>query len=385
MSILSSSFSLASSSYMLKSFSQGGGQVSKPGDQPANALSNVQSKALGALAREIPGMDASDLAALDPSDYTPEKVAERIGQAVSAGLENARAQGKSEEEVQALYESAVKGVKQGFREAKDVLSNLNMPTGGVADQVEATEKATFNALADLAPTQQEQSLGAVKTSAVAARYQRADDFELTLQTQEGDTVRVRFSQDLDAQAGYAKAEDASGNSGEVLDVSLGQKTGYSFSVEGDLSAEEIDAIQSLVRDVGGVANHFFGGDVQKAFEQVSDVSFDSTQLASMDLHMSRTEQYSAVQRYQETQQMDQPASSKSGRRLGHLMHDFGNSFQKPGLDFLKQVDQIANRILQGLVEQDTRFKDASGEQQAAYQGNLQRMMSAFENDTESTL
>ncbi|WP_242482190.1 DUF5610 domain-containing protein [Thiocystis violacea] len=368
--------SILSNSYSLKSFSQTSSQALKTGNQPANALSNLQDKALQSLAREIPGMESTDLKTLDASDYTPEKVAERIGKFVALGLENAKAQGKSEEEVQALYDSAMKGVKQGFKEAKDILKNLDVLNGNVKDQVEATEKATFETLSKLAPNQKTESAGGTQAMAVAARYQRADDFELTLQTRDGDTVRVSFSQDLDAQGSFAYAQDDQGNRASVLDVSRNEQTGYSFSIEGDLSADEIDAIQSLVRDVGQVANDFFGGDVQKAFDEVSDIDFDESQLASMNLHMSRTEQFSAAQRYQETQQIDNPEQTRHGRRLGHLMRDMSDSFNKPGLDFLSQVDDVASRILEGLVEQDTRFKDTDTQQQDAYRNNLQRLLGA---------
>ncbi|NEX22073.1 hypothetical protein G3480_17460 [Thiorhodococcus mannitoliphagus] len=371
--------SFVSNSYTLKSFSQTMSQGPKIGNQPADALSSLQNKAFESLAREIPGMESKDLKALDAAEYTPEKVAARIGKFVAAGLESAKARGRSEEEVQALYDSAMKGVKQGFEEAKDILKNLDMLNGNVKDQVEATEKATFDTLAELAPNRKAQSAGGTKAMAAAVRYERADDFELTLQTRDGDTVRVSFSQDLNAQGSFAYAQDDQGNRAAVMDLSRSEQSGYSFSVEGDLSVEEIDAIQALVQDVGEVANDFFAGDVQKAFEQVSDVSFDSSQLSSMNLHMSRSEQYSAAQAYQETQQIDNPEHTRHGRRLGHLMRDFSDSFQKPGLDFLSQVDKIASRIMEGLVEQDTRFKDVDADQQGAYKDNLERMLSSFES------
>ncbi|NEV61781.1 DUF5610 domain-containing protein [Thiorhodococcus minor] len=375
---LSNSYSL-SNSFTLKSFDQNQHQLGKTGSEPADALSGLQDKALESLAREIPGVEAAGLKALDPAEYTPDKIAERISGFVAQGLESARAQGKSEEEIQSLYDSAVKGVEQGFKEAKQILSNLDMLNGAIADQVQATEEATFDALAGLSPTQEQQGITGARTMAVAERYAQAEDFQLELKTQEGDTVRISFGKTLEAQAGYAMTQDGQGNSAAVLDISRSEQSGYSFSVEGDLSVDEIDAIQSLVQDVSEVANDFFSGDVQEAFEQVSEISFDSSQLSAMNLHMSQSQQYSAVQRYQETQQMDSPAASKPGLRLGHMMREFGDSFARPGLQFLDQADKVASRIMEGLVEQDTRFKQSDSDQQGAYQDNLQRMLSALES------
>lgn len=375
---LSNSYSY-SSSLTLKSFSQNQNHPGKTGNEPADALSSLQDKALESLAREIPGMDAAGLKALDPAEYTPDKVAERISGFVAQGLENARARGKSEEEIQALYDSAVKGVEQGFKEAKEILSNLDMLNGAVADQVQATEEATFEALAGLSPTQKEQGVTGTRTLSGAERYAQAEELQLELRTRDGDIVQISFGKSEEVEAGYAIAEDGQGNRAQVLDIGRKEQTGYSFTVKGDLSVEEIDAIQSLVQDVGEVANEFFSGDVQEAFEQVSDISFDSSQLSAMNLHMSQSQQYSGVQRYQETQQMDSPAASKPGLRLGHMMREFGDSFARPGLQFLEQVDKVASRIMAGLVEQDARFKSADADQQGTYQENLQRMLSSFES------
>ena len=78
----------------------GAGTGLQPGSNPtAQALSSLQEKALNALTREIPGMDASALKKVDANEYTPEKIADRISSFVAMGLENARAQGKTEEEV----------------------------------------------------------------------------------------------------------------------------------------------------------------------------------------------------------------------------------------------------------------------------------------------
>ena len=356
----------------------GAGKGLQPGSNPtAQALSSLQDKAQNALTREIPGMDASALKKVDANDYTPDKIADRISSFVAMGLENARAKGKSEEEVQVLYDSAVKGVEQGFKEAKDILDNLKVLNGDIATQVQATEDATFAALEKLSPSKPAETVsatGGTTSLAAAERYQRADDFSLTLKTREGDVVKVNFSRSLDAQSSFATVQDGKGNQATRVDLSRTEKTGYEFSVEGDLNEEEITAIQDLMRDVGQVANDFYGGDVQKAFDQVSNVSFDTKQLASMDLRMSRSEQTSSVQQYQKTQQLENPERANAGRRLGHLANDLRDSFQKPALDFLAQAREVATQFMQGLMEQDSRFKDAAPDQQAIYQGNLDRLL-----------
>jgi len=377
---ISSQASSVSTAYTLKSYSSTATSDAQ-GGSANSALSTLQDKALSGIAREIPGMDVSDIKKLDANDYSPDKIASRISKFVAVGLENARARGKSEEEVQALYDSAMKGVEQGFKEAKDILSNLKMLNGDIAAQVGETEKQTFAALADLDPSkvsQQSPTLTESVTGAsMAERYQRAEDFSLELKTREGDTVKVSFSRNLDIQNTVAAAADSEGNQAMTLDLSRSESSGYQFSVEGDLNADELGAIQNLVRDVGQVASNFYGGDVQKAFEQVSDVSFDSSQLSSMNLRMSRSEQYSAAQRYQQTQQMDSPEQTQGARRLANLGRDMSDSFSNPALDFLDQARESAAQIMRNLVQQDSTFKDASSDQQSLFQERLDRFLGAF--------
>jgi hypothetical protein len=375
---LQSQLSSLSTAYTPKTNSHASGRANQAVPDTAQALSGLQNKALESLAREIPGMEASKFKDLDASDYTPEKIADRISQVVATGLANARANGKSEEDVQALYESAVKGVERGFKEAKEILSNLKVLNGSIADQVGATERATFDALGEISPSHQPQASKGVTALAVAERYQQADDFELSLETRDGDRVKVSFSRDLSASSSMAVAADGQGNRAAVLDVSRTESSGFRFSVEGDLSADELEAIQNLVRDVGQVANQFFNGDVQKAFEQAPDIAFDRSQLASMRLHMSRSEQYSVAQRYQQTQQLQNPNQAQSELRLGHLTREMSESAQSPLLAFLDQAKEAVSQLMQGLVEQDSRFKDASSDQQSLYRSNLDRLLGAFE-------
>jgi hypothetical protein len=362
----------------LATASQGAGQGLKTLNEPAKALSSLQDGALKALAREIPGMEASEFSNLDASEYTPDKIADRIGQFVALGLDNARARGKSEEAVQSLYDSAMKGVEQGFKEAKEILKSLDLLGGGIGEQVKATEDATFAALEKLSPANRSQGTAGTATLGMASaqRYQRAEDFELSLQTKDGDTVKISFSRDFAAQQSNATVMDEQGKRVSLMEVSQSESSGYQFKVEGNLSVEEIDAIQALVSDVGKVANDFFRGDVEKAFAQVSNVAFDDSQLASMNLRMSRTEQYSAVQQYQQTQQLENPEQVQSGRRLGHLMREMSDSVQNPALEFLSQAREAASQIMRGLVEQDSRFQDASPERQSKYRDDMERLLSA---------
>jgi hypothetical protein len=346
--------------------------------QSARALSRVQDTTLAALAREIPGMELSTLKKLDQQEYTPDKIANRIGDFVARGLENARARGKSEDEVTALYESALSGVERGFKEAKAILNNLDLLGGGIGAQVQATEDATFATLRQLAPNALASPLAGLDTGSVAVgaaqRYQKAEDFQLSLRTKDGDSVKISFSRALDAQVSLGAATDGQGAQATAVDVGLSASTGYQFKVEGNLNAQELDAIQTLVRDVGTVASEFFNGDVQKAFAQAPDIAFDDSQLASMQLRLSRSEQSTAAAQYQQTQQLDDPLQMPAGRRLGQLAGTVNDSAQSPAVQFLEQARAAVSQIMEGLVRQDQRFQNAPTDQQTTFQNNLTRLL-----------
>ncbi|MBK1694971.1 hypothetical protein CKO09_09490 [Chromatium weissei] len=340
--------------------------------QSEQALARVQN----VLAREIPGMNTSALQKLNAQDYTPDKIAERISQFVTRGLNNARAQGKSEAEVQSLYDSAMRGAEKGFKDAKAILKNLDLLNENISEQVLATEDKTFAALRKLSPSSQSSSLDAMNSISVVAaqRYEKAEDFQLSLQTKDGDTVNISFSRALNAQASLGLSMDGATNQAAVFDVNRSESTGYQFKVEGNLSAEEIDAIQNLVRDVGQVANQFFNGDVQQAFAQAPNIAFDDSQLSSMRLRLSRSEQTTAVNQYQQTQQLNNPVNNSVEQRIGKLARELNDAAKQPALDFLAQARAAVNEIMRGLVQQDSRLQTASSDQQATYQNHLNRLL-----------
>ena len=345
-------------------------------------LNQLQTKILQTLAQQIPGMSLDGIKKLDASQFTPEKVAERIGNFVAQGLEMARARGESEESIQKLYDRAMQGVEKGFREAKEILSGLGVLTGKIAEDVAKTEELTFDRLRGLSPDQNASS--DLVSMSVVQRFERADSFELNVTTQEGDQVRIRFDRSDSFQAGMSVASDGQGNSAMVFDMSRTQSSGFSFSVEGNLNVDEIDAIQNLIRDVGQLADEFFNGDVQKAFEQAGQLSVDSTQLSAFDLTLTRTEVRSMASQYQQTQQLtDETDDQRPGRRLGQLIQELRNQLNNSMLEFVQDQMGLGKSLMQSLVEQDSRFKLVDAEQQGRYQDNLGQLLNTVDSTKEA--
>lgn len=341
-----------------------------PGNRNATADNGMQ-VLLNKLADQIPEMTAEKLSSLDAENFTPDKVAGRIGDFVAKGLDAARARGASDERLQQMYDAAVQGVEKGFREARDILDNLNMLNGGIADQVDKTEKLTFEALAKIAPVDREATAQAV--IGVAERYRSAEAMSLLVKTQDGDEITIDFSRSQSYDATFGAGADSDGHAASWMDVSRSESSQYLFSVEGELDEGEIDALQQMIRDISGVANEFFNGDVQKAFEQSTEISFDAGELQSMELDMNYSRSRAQAGTYEQVGSLTQPVD-KPGLRLGQLMKDLAESAGAPSLGFLQSQAQTGRDLMSGLVKQDLRFTEAPHKLQDRYHNNLKQLL-----------
>ena len=335
-------------------------------DNSGNSASATD-QLLGKLAENIPGMSASEMKSLDANEYSPEKVAERISGFVAQGLEQARARGASDEELNRMYQAAVSGVEKGFQEATEILKDLNMLTDDLSATIDKTHDLTFDALAGLAPTSQTAPTSQVGISA-AERYSKSESFSMDVMTKEGDKVSIRFDSSASETASLGAYSD-----GESSAVSFGldrqANSNYSFSVKGDLNEEELDALQSLIQDINLIADDFYSGDVQDAFEQATELEMDKSQLKNLNVTMTQSESYSAVAAYEQVQQLDQPLGN-NGRHLGQLMNNFERFTDHPSIAFLENSGQFGVDLLDQLIHQDLRFKDKNEESQNKLDNNF---------------
>lgn len=328
---------------------------------------------LGKLAEKIPGMSTEKLSGLDATNFTPDKVAGRISDFVAQGLSAAKARGASDERLNEMYNAAVKGVEKGFKEAREILDNLDVLKGDIKSQVDETEKLTFDALANIAPGSREAT--ALAVIGAAEQYRNAEDMSLKVRTQDGDEVSINFSRNQSYAAAYGAGADSQGNAVAWMNVSRSESSQYQFSVQGELDEGELDALQQMIRDISGVANEFFNGDVQKAFEQSANIHFDGSELASMQLDMSYSRSLSQAASYEQVGSLEQPVD-KPGLRLGQLMKDLAESAGAPSLGFLQSPAQTSRDLMTGLVEQDSRFQEAIDSIQSGLYSHLQQLLDA---------
>ena len=133
------------------------------------------------------------------------------------------------------------------------------------------------------------------TSATASfSYRRSERTTLFLTTQQGDTVQLKIKNQTSTDAAYSELE-----SGETLlsQFSLQSKDASKMSlvVKGDLNADELRAIRSVVEQVSVMAQDFFAGNVADAFATAERFNMDGDQLADVAVGMRFEEQLTYTQ------------------------------------------------------------------------------------------
>jgi hypothetical protein len=116
--------------------------------------------------------------------------------------------------------------------------------------------------------------------------------ELQIHTQEGDTVTLSFASKNGVSVQNLQAGDGSIQlSGS--DIQAFTSSRVTISVQGNLNADELQAVQDLVGQVNQLANGFFGGDANAALSQSASLNFDSSQLTDYSLHLALKQTFAA--------------------------------------------------------------------------------------------
>lgn len=77
-----------------------------------------------------------------------------------------------------------------------------------------------------------------------------------------------------------------------------ESSSFSFSVQGELDEGEIAAIGKLVTDANNLADEFFNGDMESAFNQALEFGFDEKELTSFALQLTKVEHSQSIQAYE---------------------------------------------------------------------------------------
>jgi hypothetical protein len=195
-----------------------------------------------------------------------------------------------------------------------------------ADQL--AKQAEGRAQDQFVPSSKAKQLASAQSVSSALQYSQT--MTLNLETREGDKVAVDFRQLYEQYASYSEMKQAEQGpqgvryfeSRQAMEMAAFEER-FAFSVEGDLNEEELAAIADVFQQVDSLANEFYNGNIEKAFEQAMALNMDFGQLKSLDLNMEKSMtqavsyQQAAMSQYQSVQQADEDAADY-GVDLGDL-------------------------------------------------------------------
>ncbi len=220
-----------------------------------------------------------------PEAITPESlfdadsVADNVLQFITGRLGAARADGKSDDDLAGMMAQARKGVDMGFGGAREQLGswadNEDIKTGMdqsyklIQNGLESFEKEFFGEVSS--------------TESGAAEMASRQQSSLEIETRDGDKVILRFR---DSWQFKSRGEEGGSQ------FSLKSSQSFDFSLEGNLSADEMDSIGKLVKGLDDLAGYFFNGDGKTLADKLNGLQLDDSQLASYSLKLKQSSKLS---------------------------------------------------------------------------------------------
>lgn len=317
----------------------------------AKAYERIQSAVQSRFPAVKESTNAADAGATE-NDYSPQAVADRILSFVSDRLAQEKANGASEERLQDLYKQALKGVEKGLKEGRNIIQDQGLFSGDtkdtyyqtvnrIADGLQALGEQLFGADLDVPDEGSTPVQGGFEASRTQVQMERSRSFEMEVMTQEGDRVKIQVSSGQAFSSDQVKF-NGGGTSIDGFEMSFSSFDNMSFSVEGDLNEGELAALNDLFSQVNDVAETFYGGDVEQAFNQAMDVGMDPDQLASFAVNINQAESIAVRDTYVAVQNMTGPSRE----------NPYQDMFERLGA-FAQQAQENANKLL----EQDQGIAD----------------------------
>ena len=315
-----------------------------------------------------------------------EQVANNVLSFVEKAVMKAKGKGADDQALAGMLDKARQGIDEGFGQAREELAAMGQDTGEVNEGVDKSYDLIQKGLERFeeklfGPGEAGQLNALEQLSETEINYSLSKSSSISIQTNDGDTVTIDFAEALAYQrsemtGAYASNnEDGSTTSGAFSQLSESRyhAVGFSFSVEGELDEDEKAAIGALVQDVSELADEFFNGDLDKAFEQATQLGFDENELSGFSLKMTRTESVSVAQAYAQVAEYGpnerptggfEQGEGAQGQNMQQLMRPVVNYFN----DLMAFLEQAREKLqegsdLQSLVDSSVgKYLEFRGEQ-----------------------
>ena len=305
-------------------------------------------------------------AAFEP--LTAEKVAGNILGFIERRLQMDIAKGATQEQLASRLEAGLAGFKKGFTEASEKLKALSMLSPEVEQDIGKTYDLVLSGVDALRekflggfvetepktapdttpPAARQQAYAALASSSY--QYASASSFSFQLTTAEGDKVTISASSSQAFSSQYVQGVAGSNESytlAETMSASYSSTRESSWSIQGDLNDDEMQAIEDLLGQINKLAGEFFNLNLDEAFNQALALGYDQEHITAFSLNLTQVEVQRVSTAYQQFN--DAPLDGNPGERLlpvGKFVRDLldaletANNFSEPETLLLELSEKI---------------------------------------------
>jgi hypothetical protein len=362
--------------------------------------------------RQKPNLSTTQPVSSEASIFDFEKIAKNVLNFVGGAIKNAQNRGADAGELNRLFEQASSGVLRGIKLAEqDLAGFMNEEiTRGVSQSKSLIEDGIANLKRDIFnPNILESKKSSQSTvNTIIGSTVKQESGELSITTRDGDRVSItfedlekfEFSQEQIKQYSQKKPQDEvvevlqpvksdsasavttatskltleantedkpDSNVEQVKDslsaavlteqkVVFFQESAFSFSVQGELGQDELKAIGQLVSDANELAEEFFNGDIETAFNQALELGFDEQELSSFALQLTKVENTQVIKAYETVSRFDQDSVDSHPAKAVKPVADYLNKLlnvldgSRQQLEDNKSYENIINELINRLGE-----------------------------------
>ena len=274
-----------------------------------------------------------------------EEVARNVLNFVGNVIKKAASDGAPDDKLNSLFEQARYGVSKGIKLAEDELGDK--ATDEVKEGIANSKASIFDGIKDLETSIFDKTEKNTSIVSNSLSIQKAELSEFSVRTRDGDEVRISFGMRENASKESFTLDNGNSQSKLVYQ----QTTSFSMQVKGELDEGELKAIGNLVAQADDVANMFYRGNIEQAYEKALDIGYDNKELQSFALQLTKVESSQKIQKYGEVQQYsDTPSADlKAPKAVAEYLNKVLNGMNQASEQLGSQED--FNSIINSLVNE----------------------------------
>ncbi|RDV24030.1 DUF4367 domain-containing protein [Alteromonas aestuariivivens] len=238
-----------------------------------------------------------------------EKVASNVMKFVGGVIRSAAQNGANSEKLGGLFEQARSGVARGIAMAEKDLGGLL--DSQIAEGIERSRSLLARQLDELekqlAGDSPDEIVDTITRAEIEVLASDSKEGSLRIKTRDGDELQLRFESfeqfELNARNLLASQEKGTNQNEQYIAAEYSHQHYESgsihFSLNGELDEGELEAIADLVSQTHDLAETFFAGDLDMAFERALELGFDDQELTGYALQLTREQRSQVVQAYED--------------------------------------------------------------------------------------